>query len=151
MKLIDLLVEKFKEWPSGVVAISQDVTGNLNTLSYGSVASARKKGIITDEGEDMGIWPSRHWSFLLDGRLLKTADDYRTAIITQEEFELAKQSKFVRHRGGKMPVPARTKIEVRYRNGETSSCEAGDNHSHAWDHSGHSRDIMAYRILEDAQ
>lgn len=151
MKLIDVLLKKFEEWPTVSKAISQDHSGMLNELD-GNLLEARGVGILI-ESCGAATWPSTYWQFLTGFHRAELAEDYQTAIVTQEEFLTAKANlatktpAFIRHRGGKMPVPYGTKIEVRYRNGETSSCVAGDSHSHAWDHSGHNRDIMAYRIV----
>jgi hypothetical protein len=147
MKLVELLAKEFSEWPSnslGNDAITQDSTGELNTLDTDCYPS------FCDEDQ---AWRGRSHSFL--GRAIEVADDYAIAVVYeaqwQAERDKQKGGEWKRHRGGKQPVADGTAIEVRYREGETKECFAGDTHSHFWSHGGGERDIMQYRVISRPQ
>lgn len=50
--------------------------------------------------------------------------------------------------GGDCPVPFRTPVEVRHRNGGELEARAGRGAAKSWSHQGFSGDIVAYRICE---
>jgi hypothetical protein len=57
-------------------------------------------------------------------------------------------SKWIRHRGGKMPVKKGVAIEVKHRDGDVYEDEAGGTFSRDWSHTGGGGDIMQYRIIK---
>lgn len=53
-------------------------------------------------------------------------------------------------RGGEMPVPSGTPIDVRYRDeSEETGVEAGGPFANDWYHDGSNDDIVAYRVLKE--
>jgi len=69
-----------------------------------------------------------------------------TAIIEhRKDIEMAD---WIEWNGGEMPVPEGTKIEVKHRDGELYTTEAGGFWSRFWTQSSECYDIVAYRVLE---
>ena len=84
MKLLDLLAIHLTEWPEDVTHISQDGTGELNSLDDVS----KLRAALAEGVEKNGEWSSAYWSYLdYQETLLKDkslyADDYATAIVSE--------------------------------------------------------------------
>lgn len=87
------------------------------------------------------------------------ASDYKTAIVTESQWQAErdrqKGGEWKRHRGGKCPVPAGTKVSTRHRDGEvvdvhfhTATTNSGAATMNAiWKHTGDAHDIMSYKVI----
>ena len=147
MKLVQLLAKELKEWPEGVGKVMQDFDMEIRFFDLA--------------GEQMTLF-----DFYIDELASDACDESRFAgggvEITkpqwQAEREKMNKPKWIRHRGGKCPVPCGTKVETRHRNGYTctphfytqnASSDVGMNL--VWGHKGDMMDIMAYRVIEEAK
>ena len=155
MKLVQLLAKELKEWPDNNLAefaalfVAQDYDGVIVTLDPGENPDvAQRIG---------GVWSGASWT----GGDLKfdVAEDNKTSIVTRDqwqvELEKMNKPKWIRHRGGKCPVKAGTKVVTRYRDGLVSDWCMTRNQdtdeeclSAVWSHSGGETDIMAYYVEE---
>lgn len=77
----------------------------------------------------------------------------RGVIVTREmwqaERERQKGSEWKRHRAGrKQPIPDRTEIEVKFRDGDTQTVMSD---RVDWIHYGHGSDLMQYRVISQPQ
>lgn len=100
-----------------------------------------------------------------DGELVYVVnDDHESCWIRECNLELVarssdKSGEWKRHRGGKCPVPAGTKVSTRHRNGEvvdvhfhTATTGSGPATMNTiWKHTGDDHDIMAYKIISQPQ
>lgn len=77
----------------------------------------------------------------------------------QAERDRQKGGEWKRHRGGKCPVPAGTKVSTRHRNGEvvdvhfhTATTGSGPATMNTiWKHTGDDHDIMQYKVISEPQ
>ena len=155
MKLVQLLAKELKGWPDNnltefaALFVAQDDDGMIVTLD------PEEK---PDVGQCIGgSWSRASWT---GGDLtFEVAEDQKTSIITRDQWlaerEKMNKPKWIRHRGGKCPVKAGTKVVTRYRDGVVSDwCMTRDQDtseeclSDIWMHSGGETDIMAYYIEE---
>lgn len=83
--LLEILAEELKEWPGDRPAISQDCNGMLNKLDFGLVA-ADVLPII-----DGLVWTDRQWTAHSSVRLTRVADDFKTAVVTKEQWLAARR------------------------------------------------------------
>ena len=153
MKLVQLLAKELKEWPEGATFIVQDENKNVWHLD--------KAHDLTYQDSE---WTSKEWFdlVLVDGREIlinSLASDNKTSKVTQEQWQSEREKmnnpKWIRHRGGKCPVKAGTKVVTRYRDGLVSDWCMTRNQdtdeeclSAVWSHSGGETDIMAYYVEE---
>ena len=150
MKLVQLLAKELKEWPEGAKYACQDTEGTYE----GSVF------FVSNEPEHSDV--SGGWSVcgVIGARYnLEVSSDAKINTVTklqwQAEREKMNKPKWIRHRGGKCPVKAGTKVVTRYRDGVVSDwCMTRDQDtseewlSAVWSHSGGETDIMAYYVEE---
>ena len=152
MKLVQLLAKELKEWPEGVDVYAQDDNGKI----YPWVGIPQ-----LDEEEWLGavgttIHQGDSWS---GGEGMTLCEDHMTANVTKSQWQAEREKmnkpKWIRHRGGKCPVKAGTKVVTRYRDGVVSDwCMTRDQDtseewlSAVWSHSGGETDIMAYYVEE---
>lgn len=134
MKLVQLLAKELKEWPEGVVRAWQ--SGCDNEIYFDGANS--EMFYTTQHADDSGYSGSRI-----------------TRKQWQAEREKMNKPKWIRHRGGKCPVKAGTKVVTRYRDGLVSDWCMTRNQdtdeeclSAVWSHSGDETDIMAYYVEE---
>jgi hypothetical protein len=146
MKLVELLADKIAQWPEGADYAVQDYDG---CFKFGAGKNQRYPG-------SDGIWireeEIEHETYNGFCSSEKTTD-YRTSIVTREmwqaERDRQKGGEWKRHRAGrKQPVADRTKIEVKFRDGEihTVMSDRVD-----WIHYGHGSDLMQYRVISQPQ
>ena len=138
MKLVQLLAKELKEWPVK--------EGEYNKESDYCVQS--------DETSQV-FFCGNHGKIFLSERADKTAGVSVSRGEWQSEREKMNKPKWIRHRGGKCPVKAGTKVVTRYRDGMVSDwCMTRDQDtseewlSAVWSHSGGETDIMAYYVEE---
>ena len=144
MKLVQLLAKELKEWPEGVGKAMQDFDMEIRFFDLA--------------GEQMTLL-----DFYIDELASDACDESRFAgggvEITKSQWQAEREKmnkpKWIRHRGGKCPVKAGTKVVTRYRDGVVSDwCMTRDQDtseeclSDIWMHSGGETDIMAYYIEE---
>ena len=141
MKLVQLLAKELKEWPEGVTHLTQSEVDNeiYNAL----------------EGNSEGALDSLDHRFDTSSRHSERPYPIVSREQWQAEREKMNKPKWIRHRGGKCPVKAGTKVVTRYRDGVVSDwCMTRDQDtseeclSDIWIHSGGETDIMAYYIEE---
>ena len=153
MKLVQLLAKELKEWPESAKYITQEDDDGSVTLWYRAKPKYKSGEWVLDRDLD----DSRDYAYLLHG--IDTASDNKTSIVTQDQWQAEREKmnnpKWIRHRGGKCPVKAGTKVVARYRDGVVSDwCMTRDQDtseeclSDIWIHSGGETDIMAYYIEE---
>ena len=147
MKLVQLLAKELKEWPEGVGKAMQDFDMEIRFFDLA--------------GEQMTLL-----DFYIDELASDACDESRFAgggvEITKSQWQAERKKmnkpKWIRHRGGKCPVPCGTKVETRHRNGyictphfytQNSSSDVGMNL--VWSHKGDKMDIMAYRVIEETK
>ena len=150
MKLVQLLAKELKEWPDNNLAefaalfVAQDYDGVIVTLDPGENPDvAQRIG---------GVWSGASWT----GGDLKfdVAEDHKTSIVTRDQWQAEREKmnkpKWIRHRGGWMPVGAATIVEVRLRCGDVQKHEACE---FLWRHKDcdSAVNIMAYRVIEEAK
>lgn len=144
MKLVQLLAKELKEWPEGVGKAMQDFDMEIRFFDLA--------------GEQMTLL-----DFYIDELASDACDESRFAgggvEITKSQWQAEREKmnkpKWIRHRGGKCPVKAGTKVVTRYRDGVVSDwCMTRDQDtseeclSDIWIHSGGETDIMAYYVEE---
>ena len=141
MKLAQLLAKELKEWPEGVTHLTQsEVTNEIYNALEGN-----SEGAI-DSLDHRFNTSSRH-------------SERPYPIVSREQWyaerEKMNKPKWIRHRGGKCPVKAGTKVVTRYRDGLVSDwCMTRNQNteeeclSAIWSHSGGETDIMAYYVEE---
>ena len=144
MKLVQLLAKELKEWPEGVGKAMQDFDMEIRFFDLA--------------GEQMTLL-----DFYIDELASDACDESRFAgggvEITKSQWQAEREKmnkpKWVRHRGGKCPVKAGTKVVTRYRDGLVSDwCMTRNQNteeeclSAIWSHSGGETDIMAYYVEE---
>ena len=159
MKLVQLLAKELKEWPEGAAYAVQDGDSRktIKFAGHGSTVGFELLGTPS-------VWQSRHWMFGSgkDFDVYGLSSDYKTSMVTltqwQAEREKMNKPKWIRHRGGKCPVPCGTKVETRHRDGNTYSPHFHTQNSRSevatnvvWKHQGDAMDIMAYRIIEQTK
>ena len=153
MKLVQLLAKELKEWPEGAKYITQEDDDGSVTLWYRAKPKYKSGEWVLDRDLD----GSRDYAYILQG--IDTASDNKTSIVTQDQWQAEREKmnkpKWIRHRGGKCPVKAGTKVVTRYRYGMVSDwCMTRDQDtseewlSAVWSHSGGETDIMAYYVEE---
>ena len=147
MKLAQLLAKELKEWPKGVGKVMQDFDMEIRFFDL--------------SGDQMTLL-----DFYIDELASDACDEIRFAgggvEITKSQWQAERKKmnkpKWIRHRGGKCPVPCGTKVETRHRNGyictphfytQNSSSDVGMNL--VWSHKGDKMDIMAYRVIEETK
>lgn len=156
MKLVQLLAKELKEWPESAKYITQEDNDGWVTLWYRAKPKYRSGEWVLDRDLD----DSRDYAYILHG--IDTAEDNKTSIVTQEQWQAEREKmnkpKWIRHRGGKCPVPCGTKVETRHRDGNTYSPHFHTQNSRSevamnavWKHQGDKLDIMAYRIIEQTK
>lgn len=151
MKLVQLLAKELKEWPKGVDVYAQDANGQIFPW-VGTPSRDNEEWLC--EGANIhqfGSWFS--------GEEKNPCDDHMTANVTKSQWQAEREKmnkpKWIRHRGGKCPVKAGTKVVTRYRDGVVSDWCMTRNQdtdeeclSAIWSHSGCETDIMAYYVEE---
>ena len=103
MKFIDILVREYKEWPAGVHCITQDSDGDINWHNNKSTP------LLNDLGR---TWKCDS-SWMDYFRDFEISDDWRSAIITREQYEAALAASKTEW-DGKFPIPAGTEVEVHF-------------------------------------
>lgn len=156
MKLVQLLAKELKGWPEGAKFIVQDENKNVWHLDKAHDLSYQDSEWKSKERFDL---------VLVDGSEIlinSLASDNKTSKVTQEQWQAEREKmnkpKWIRHRGGKCPVPRGTKVETRHRDGNTYSPHFHTQNSRSevatnvvWRHQGNELDIMAYRIIEETK
>lgn len=138
MKLVQLLAKELKEWPVK--------EGEYNKESDYCVQSDKTSQVF---------FYGPHGKIFLSERADETSGVRVTRSEWQAEREKMNKPKWIRHRGGKCPVKAGTKVVTRYRDGVVSDWCMTRNQdtdeeclSAVWSHSGGETDIMAYYVEE---
>jgi len=155
MKLVQLLAKELKEWPEGISCMIQDGSGKICTCRNGFPDPY--DGDWTICGPKSMCTPV-YWANIGSNKH-ELAIDQASAIITKEQWQAEREKmnkpKWIRHRGGKCPVKAGTKVVTRYRDGVVSDWCMTRNQdtdeeclSAIWSHSGGETDIMAYYVEE---
>lgn len=148
MKLVQLLAKELKEWPESATFIVQDENKNVWSLDKG-----------LDLSYSVNEWASEEWFnlVLVDGLEILInclASDNKTSKVTQDQWQAEREKmnkpKWIRHRGGWMPVGAATIVEVRLRCGDIQKHEACE---FLWRHKDcySAVNIMAYRVIEETK
>ena len=129
MKLVQLLAKELKEWPENSTWCSQDDDKEIRF-----------------EMVDGDFFASE----LADGHGGVGDGERVTKSQWQDEREKMNKPKWIRHRGGWMPVGAATIVEVRLRCGDIQKHEACE---FLWRHKDcdSAARIMAYRIIEETK
>lgn len=155
MKLVQLLAKEFNEWPEGISCMVQGGSGEICTCRNGfpdphdgdwTICGPKSMDTTVD------------WVDIGSGKH-EIASDQKSSIITLEKWQAEREKmnkpKWIRHRGGKCPVKAGTKVVTRYRDGVVSDrCMTRDQDtseewlSAVWSHAGDETDIMAYYVEE---
>lgn len=156
MKLVQLLAKELNEWPEydegsdPILFITQDASGEIFSWNdNGELKFADGRWYM------QGTIPFDELIF--DGS--ETCSDCSYEIVREDQWyyerEKMNKPKWIRHRGGKCPVKAGTKVVTRYRDGVVSDwCMTRDQDtseewlSAVWSHSGGETDIMAYYVEE---
>ena len=146
MKLVQLLAKELKEWHDNVKCITQDGNGYL----YGwrmDGAEFRDHAWYSPYAKDLEM-------IGIDIECQEMSSDHKTSKINklqwQAEREKMNKPKWIRHRGGWMPVGAATIVEVRLRCGDIQKHEACE---FLWRHKDcdFAVNIMAYRVIEETK
>lgn len=151
MKLVQLLAKELKEWPEGVDVYAQDANGKI--YPWVGIPSRDEDEWLCEGAK---IHQGKSW---FSGEEKKPCDDHMAANVTKSQWQAEREKmnkpKWIRHRGGKCPVKAGTKVVTRYRDGVVSDwCMTRNQNteegclSAIWSHSGDETDIMAYYIEE---
>ena len=146
MKLVELLAKELKEWPNGVDVYAQDPTGSVFPWT-GSPGHDGEQWIISGAADvHMGV------SRVIGG--YSACDDHMTANVTKSQWQAEREKmnkpKWIRHRGGWMPVGGATIVEVRLRCGDIQkheACEFLRRHKDC----DSAVNIMAYRVIEETK
>ena len=132
MNLLELMLHEKVEWHVRAKFAAQDITMKVFMYSESPVF-------------DGDIWCgnsiSSPWS------LYKSGDDFRTRIITREEYQSA--GGWMKWEGGKRPVPSDSMVNFVAR-GDVVIL-VGIAGSIEWHHCGEESDIIAYRIINQRQ
>lgn len=151
MKLVQLLAKELKEWPETdecsdpILFITQDSSGTI--FSWNDNGELK---FVDGQWYMQGTIPFDEVIF--DGS--ETCSDCSSAIVTQDQWQAEREKmnkpKWIRHRGGWMPVGAATIVEVRLRCGDIQKHEACE---FLWRHKDcdSAARIMAYRIIEETK
>lgn len=133
MKLVQLLAKELKEWPVK--------EGEYNKETDHCVQSDLTSQVF---------FCGSHGDIFLSERADETAGVRVTLSEWQAEREKMNKPKWIRHRGGWMPVGAATIVEVRLRCGDIQKHEACE---FLWRHKDcdSAARIMAYRIIEETK
>lgn len=148
MKLVQLLAKELKEWPEGISCMIQDGSGKICTCRNGFPDPY--DGDWTICGPKSMCTPV-YWANIGSNKH-ELAIDQASAIITKEQWQAEREKmnkpKWIRHRGGWMPVGAATIVEVRLRCGDIQKHEACE---FLWRHKDcdSAANIMAYRVIEE--
>ena len=145
MKLVELLAKELKEWPEGVTHLTQSEVDNE---IYNAI-----------EGNSEGTIDSLDHRFDTSSRHSERLYPIVSREQWQAEREKMNKPKWIRHRVGKCPVKAGTRVSTKHRDGDVAGV-----HHHAaqkgssvaslngiWKHNGDSFDIMAYRVIEETK
>lgn len=147
MKLVQLLAKELKEWPEGVGKVMQDFDMEIRFFDLSG-----------DQMTLLDFYIDELASDACDEIIFSGGGVEITKSQWQAEREKMNKPKWIRHRGGKCPVPCGTKVETRHRNGYTctphfytqnASSDVGMNL--VWGHKGDMMDIMAYRVIEETK
>lgn len=143
MKLVEILARELEIWPDGVDKLTQSCVDAEIYANKGNPAR-----------DHVPLYPQIYASCRSDESIC-----HEYPIITREMWEAeraklkegktvkANKDGWIRHRGGKCPVEPGTLVDVRYRDGATQTAKSLDGtYAEVWQHSGHRRDIMAYRL-----
>ena len=149
MKLVQLLAKELKEWPEGVVVYFQWGDGEVFATS---------KGVPTEYSGSMWYVVGRDIEMAYDAPMYNKrfdlAEDHDTATVNKSQWQAEREKmnkpKWIRHRGGWMPVGAATIVEVRLRCGDIQNHEACE---FMWRHKDcdSAVNIMAYRVIEETK
>lgn len=143
MKLVQLLAKELKEWPENIEFLAQDSSGGV----FGWIGRPEyydDQWILNGDCDIVGF----------DVVAIDISDDYKSSLVTklqwQAEREKMNKPKWIRHRGGWMPVGAATIVEVRLRCGDIQKHEACE---FLWRHKDcdSAVNIMAYRVIEETK
>lgn len=89
----------------------------------------------------------------VDLQITDECRDFNTLYFTNEEVEpmgnKTTEPKWIKWNGGNMPIPAATRIKVKYRDGDIKQVLAGDIYSNDWTHTDHAGGIVAYCVMEE--
>lgn len=155
MKLVQILARELKEWPEGAYAAVQDNDID-KTIWY--LEEGHKE--IRHSGEE---WVFESWFEILISEPSRLATDHATAIVNRADWEAEKariagkvDGGWKRHRGGKCPVVAGTRVSTKHRDGTitpvhhlTADPMARDvSLKTAWAHRKYRYDIMYYKPAE---
>ena len=151
MKLVQLLAKELNEWPEydegsdPILFITQDASGEIFSWNdNGELKFADGRWYM------QGTIPFDELIF--DGS--ETCSDCSSAIVREEQWQAEREKmnkpKWIRHRGGWMPVGAATIVEVRLRCGDIQKHEACE---FLWRHKDcdSAANIMAYRVIEETK
>lgn len=153
MKLVKLLAKELETWAITTVCYVQDPCGSVWPCKIKPNFDGCEwiGDEVIDQNDDA---PSLTVSL---------SSDYASAVVTksmwQAERDRQKGVEWKRHRGGKCPVPAGTKVSTRHRSGEvvdvhfhTATTGSGPATMNAiWKHTGDDHDIMAYKVISQPQ
>ena len=149
MKLVQLLAKELKEWPESVVVYFQWGSGEVFATS---------KGVPTEYSGGMWYVVGRDIEMAYDAPMydkrFDLAEDHDTATVNKSQWQAEREKmnkpKWIRHRGGWMPVGAATIVEVRLRCGDIQKHEAC---KFLWRHKDcdSAVNIMAYRVIEETK
>ncbi|QHJ79383.1 MAG: hypothetical protein [Bacteriophage sp.] len=160
MKLVELLAKELKEWPeidecsNPILFITQDSSGII--FSWNDNGELK---FVDGQWYMQGTIPFDEVIF--DGS--ETCSDCSSAIVSEDQWQSEREKmnkpKWIRHRGGKCPVQAGTKVSTKHRDGELfevhhHTAQKGSSAASlnvVWKHNGDSFDIMAYRIIEETK
>lgn len=150
MKLVQLLAKELKEWPEGISCIIQDGSGKICTCRNGFPDPYDGDWTVCGP---KSICTPVYWANIGSNKH-ELAIDQASAIITKEQWQAEREKmnkpKWIRHRGGWMPVGAATIVEVRLRCGDIQKHEACE---FLWRHKDcdSAANIMAYRVIEETK
>lgn len=159
MKLVQLLAKELKEWPEDdegsdpILFITQNASGAI--FSWNDNGELK---FVDGQWYMQGTIPFD--DVIFDGS--EICSDCSSAIVREDQWHYEREKmnkpKWIRHRGGKCPVPCGTKVETRHRDGyictphfytQNASSDVGMNL--VWSHKGDKMDIMAYRVIEETK
>lgn len=129
MKLVELLVQYYKEWPKGIHQICQS-------------AHDQELYLEPEEGFERQDHYVDWWAD--DAGLLNYVNEDQW----QAERDRQKGGEWKRRRGGKQPVDCGVMVEIKQRNSETETNLA---ERFIWVHDRSYYDIMQYRIISQPQ
>lgn len=151
MKLVQLLAKELKEWPEDdegsdpILFITQNASGAI--FSWNDNGELK---FVDGQWYMQGTIPFD--DVIFDGS--ETCSDCSSAIVREDQWHYEREKinkpKWIRHRGGRMPVGAATIVEVRLRCGDIQKHEA---YEFLWRHKDcdSAANIMAYRVIEETK